>query len=95
MDAAQLLLNHARGELVSITTVHAAETKATFEDNALAQPIDVLTAAFGGNVVGYEIGRRIGPPLYARDGRIIKRKHFDQTHEFFDRHGSTAWLSWR
>ena len=49
-----------------------------------------LAAAFGGNVVGYEIGRRIGPPLYARDGRIIKRKHFDQTHEFFDRHGSTA-----
>ena len=50
----------------------------------------LIAAAFAGNVAGYEIGRRIGPPLYARDGRIIKRKHFDQTHDFFDRHGSTA-----
>ena len=31
------------------------------------------------NVVGYEIGRGIGPPLYQRDGRIIKRKHLDKT----------------
>jgi membrane-associated protein len=47
-------------------------------------------AAFLGNVVGYEIGRRIGPPLYERDGRIIKRKYFDQTTAFFDRHGNKA-----
>ena len=37
-------------------------------------------AAFAGNVVGYEIGRWIGPPLYERDGRILKQKYFDQTH---------------
>jgi membrane-associated protein len=47
-------------------------------------------AAFLGNVVGYEIGRRIGPPLYERDGRIIKRKYLDRTSEFFDKHGSQA-----
>lgn len=47
-------------------------------------------AAFTGNVVGYEIGRRIGPPLYNRDGRLLKRKYFDQTTKFFDRHGSKA-----
>ena len=46
--------------------------------------------AFAGNVVGYEIGRRIGPPLYERNGRIIKRKYFDQTEAFFDKHGSKA-----
>ena len=50
----------------------------------------LTTAAFLGNVVGYEIGRRIGPPHYERDGRIIKRKYFDQTTAFFDRHGSKA-----
>ena len=50
----------------------------------------LIAAAFGGNVVGYEIGRRIGPPLYERNGRFLKRKHFDQTHEFFAEHGSTA-----
>ena len=45
-------------------------------------------AAFLGNVVGYEIGRAIGPPLYHCDGRFLKRKYFDQTHEFFQRHGN-------
>ncbi len=47
-------------------------------------------AAFLGNVAGYEIGRAIGPPLYARDGRILKKKYFDQTQAFFDKHGNKA-----
>ena len=46
--------------------------------------------AFFGNVAGYEIGRWIGPPLYERDGRILKRKYFDQTTTFFDKHGNKA-----
>ena len=50
----------------------------------------LTAAAFLGNVVGYEIGRKIGPPLYERDGRIIKRKYFDQTTAFFDHHGNKA-----
>ena len=50
----------------------------------------LIGAAFLGNVVGYEIGRKIGQPLYERDGRIIKRKYFDQTTAFFDRHGNKA-----
>ena len=63
-------------------------------DNKAAQltvAITMLTtAAFLGNVVGYEIGRRIGPPLYERDGRILKRKHLDKTSEFFEKHGNKA-----
>ena len=47
-------------------------------------------AAFAGNVLGYEIGRCIGPPLYERDGKILKRKYFDQTDAFFDKHGNKA-----
>ena len=51
----------------------------------------LLTAsAFLGNVAGYEIGRAIGPPLYQRDGRVLKQKYFDQTRAFFDRHGNKA-----
>ena len=50
----------------------------------------LAAAAFLGNVVGYEIGRFIGEPLYARDGRILKKKYFDQTIEFFDKHGNKA-----
>lgn len=49
-----------------------------------------FAAALLGNVAGYEIGRAIGPPLYERDGRLLKRKYFDQTEEFFDRHGTKA-----
>ncbi len=48
------------------------------------------TAGFAGNVAGYEIGRAIGPPLYERDGRFMKRKYFDQTRAFFDKHGNKA-----
>ncbi|MGL5819089.1 MAG: DedA family protein [Phycicoccus sp.] len=47
-------------------------------------------AAFLGNVVGYEIGRAVGAPLYERDGRFVKKKYFDQTHAFFERYGARA-----
>ena len=50
----------------------------------------LTAAALLGNVVGYEIGRAIGPPLYERDGRLLKRKYFDQTQAFFDKHGNKA-----
>ena len=50
----------------------------------------LTSAAFLGNVTGYEIGRAIGPPLYERDGRVLKRKYFDQTQAFFDKHGNKA-----
>lgn len=46
--------------------------------------------AFAGNVLGYEIGRAVGPPLYERNGRVLKRKYFDQTSAFFDQHGNKA-----
>jgi membrane-associated protein len=49
-----------------------------------------FAAAFLGNVAGYEIGHLIGPPLYERDGRILKRRYFDETRAFFDKHGSSA-----
>ena len=50
----------------------------------------LTTAAVLGNIVGYEIGRAIGPPLYERNGRILKKKYFDQTDAFFDKHGNKA-----
>ncbi len=47
-------------------------------------------AAFAGNVVGYEIGRAVGAPLYERDGRFLKKKYFDDTNAFFAKHGAKA-----
>ncbi|KAJ1684533.1 hypothetical protein LUZ63_020288 [Rhynchospora breviuscula] len=57
----------------------------------LISAIVLLTVAgFLGNVAGYEIGRKVGPPLYRRDGRILKRKYLDNTRFFFERHGNKA-----
>jgi membrane-associated protein len=51
----------------------------------------VLSAfAFLGNVVGYEIGRAVGPAIFRRNGRFTKREYFDKTHEFFERYGTKA-----
>jgi membrane-associated protein len=52
--------------------------------------VAICAAAFLGNVVGYEIGRAIGTPLYERDGRVLKKKHFDKTTDFFDKYGNKA-----
>ena len=60
-------------------------------DIPLAVAIPALfVAAFAGNVVGYEIGRAIGAPLRNHDGRIIRKKYLDQTHDFFEKHGAKA-----
>ena len=62
----------------------------------LVMAVAMLTlAAFLGNVAGYEIGRRLGPPLYERDGRILKRKYLDQTSAFFEKHGNKALVGGR
>ena len=50
----------------------------------------LIAAALAGNVVGYEIGRKIGPPLYQHDGRILKREYFTKTEAFFEKHGRKA-----
>jgi membrane-associated protein len=49
-----------------------------------------VAAAFGGNVAGYEIGRKIGPRIYERNGRLLKREYLEQTSHFFELHGSKA-----
>jgi membrane-associated protein len=58
--------------------------------NLFVAIVALCVAAFLGNVVGYEIGRAIGTPLYQRDGRLLKKKYFDQTTDFFDKHGNKA-----
>ncbi|HEX7536897.1 MAG TPA: VTT domain-containing protein [Dermatophilaceae bacterium] len=58
--------------------------------NIVVACIALTAAAFLGNVVGYEIGRAVGVPLYSRGGRLLKQEHFDKAHAFFDKHGSKA-----
>src|SRR6476469_8414639 len=57
----------------------------------LGVAIGALTvAAFLGNVVGYEIGRGVGKPLYKRQGRFVNTANFDKTNTFFDKYGNRA-----
>ena len=58
--------------------------------NIVVACIILTLAAFIGNVTGYEIGRAIGAPLYEREGRFLKKKYFDDTHAFFEKHGAKA-----
>jgi membrane-associated protein len=47
----------------------------------------LVGAAFLGNVVGFEIGNKLGPVIYEHDGKVLKRDYFDRTEAFFDKHG--------
>jgi membrane-associated protein len=80
--------------LLSLGVFIATDDIDVFPGSTMAELLSALllltAAAVLGNVVGYEIGRAIGPPLYQREGRVLKRKYFDQTAEFFDKHGSQA-----
>ena len=58
--------------------------------NIVAACAMLTVAAFLGNVVGYEIGRAVGPTLYTRGGRLLKPEHFDKAHQFFEKHGNKA-----
>ena len=63
------------------------------DDISVSLPVAIVAlsaAGFAGNVVGYEIGRAIGPSVYERDGRFLKREYLDKTHDFFERHGARA-----
>ena len=45
-------------------------------------------AAVAGDAVGYLIGRKTGPALFARpDSRFFKREHLVKTQQFYDKHG--------
>lgn len=51
----------------------------------------LAVAAFVGNMVGYAIGRTIGPAIFRRpDARFLKQQHVDRSAAFFDRYGRIA-----
>ncbi len=45
-------------------------------------------AAVTGNLLGYEVGKRVGMRLFKNgDTRFLKRKHLEMTQSFFNKHG--------
>ena len=70
-------------------------TASQIVDHSLFFVCVVLTvAAVLGNVVGYGLGRLIGPPLFRERtglmGQIFKPSYVDKTRVFLDRYGSRA-----
>ena len=59
-------------------------------DHSVVFVVAVLTiAAFLGNVVGYELGRAIGPPLYQRSS-LLREEHIQRSEAFFEKYGAAA-----
>lgn len=51
----------------------------------------VLTAAaIIGNLVGYQVGRALGPRLFTTKSRIFKTEYVTRTEAFFERYGNRA-----
>lgn len=46
-----------------------------------------VAAAFLGNLVNYSVGRFIGPKVYEKNYKLIKREYLDRTRKFFDKYG--------
>jgi membrane-associated protein len=55
--------------------------------NLLLAMLVLLVAAILGDTVNYWVGNLAGHKLVARFPRLIKQKHIDRTHEFFERYG--------
>lgn len=51
----------------------------------------LTVSAVAGNLVGYWVGHRAGPPLFNRpDSRLFRKEYVDKTHSFFDKYGPRA-----
>ena len=50
----------------------------------------LLAAGISGDAVNYCIGRHVGPPIFARDTRFIKKEYLLKAHHFYERHGGKA-----
>ncbi len=50
----------------------------------------LLAAGILGDAVNYCIGRHVGPAIFSRDSRFIKKEHLLKAHHFYERHGGKA-----
>ena len=50
----------------------------------------VLSAAVFGDAVNYRIRKYVGPPVFRKDYRWLKREYLHQAREFYERHGGKA-----
>ena len=47
----------------------------------------LVIAAVLGDTVNYWIGHKIGPKIFEKDSRFIKKRHLEKTKSFYEKHG--------
>jgi membrane-associated protein len=50
----------------------------------------LLIAAILGDTVNYWIGHFIGPKIFEKDNRFIKKEYLTKAHHFYEKHGNKA-----
>jgi membrane-associated protein len=50
----------------------------------------LLTAGILGDAVNYRIGRYVGPAIFHKETRFIKKAYLVKAHAFYERHGGKA-----
>jgi len=58
--------------------------------NIVTACVILSAAAFAGNVVGYEIGRKVGHAVFRRNGRFLNEANLHKTQAFFEKYGARA-----
>ena len=48
----------------------------------------LIVAAIAGDSVNYAVGRWIGPKVFERESRFIRREYLTRTQDFYDRYGA-------
>lgn len=55
--------------------------------NPVTAAVVLISAAFLGDNVNYWVGRLVGRELANRFPGLVKKKHLDRTHQFFEKYG--------
>lgn len=50
----------------------------------------LIFAAILGNTVNFKLGSVLGAGVFKEDNKILKLKYYEQSHEFFEKHGGKA-----
>lgn len=50
----------------------------------------LLSAAILGDAVNFRIGKYIGPPVFQKNYRWLKREYLEKAHAFYEKHGGKA-----
>lgn len=90
LETAFILTSFLPGDSLLFLTGLALATSNSFLPDWLGFVL-IWVAAFSGTQVGYLIGKKVGPPLFAKNRNFVLNEHvLRKTHAFFDKYGARA-----